>query len=147
MAEQSTQSIEIEAAPAAIMAVIADLPAYPEWAKAVRETEVLATDDEGRAAEVRFTLDSGPVKDVYTLAYDWADDGLSVSWHLVKGQMQKAQRGRYLLEPVGSERTRVTYTLSVELALPMIGLLRRKAEKMIMDTALRELKRRVEGRG
>ncbi|MEY7971873.1 SRPBCC family protein [Saccharomonospora xinjiangensis] len=147
MAEQSTQSIEIEAAPAAIMAVIADLPAYPEWAKAVRETEVLATDDEGRAAEVRFTLDSGPVKDVYTLAYDWADDGLSVSWHLVKGQMQKAQRGRYLLEPVGPERTRVTYTLSVELALPMIGLLRRKAEKMIMDTALRELKRRVEGRG
>ncbi len=146
MAEQSTQSIEIEAAPAAIMAVIADLPAYPEWAKAVRETEILATDDKGRAAEVRFTLDSGPVKDVYTLAYDWADDGLSVSWHLVKGQMQKAQEGRYLLEPIDANRTRVTYSLSVELALPMIGLLRRKAEKMIMDTALRELKRRVESR-
>ncbi|EIE99684.1 SRPBCC family protein [Saccharomonospora glauca] len=146
MAEQSTQSIEIEAAPAAIMAVIADLPAYPEWAKAVRETEILATDDKGRAAEVRFTLDSGPVKDVYTLAYDWADDGLSVSWHLVKGQMQKAQEGRYLLEPIDANRTRVTYSLSVELSLPMIGLLRRKAEKMIMDTALRELKRRVESR-
>ncbi|PXY33069.1 SRPBCC family protein [Prauserella endophytica] len=146
MAEQSTQSIEVDAAPAEIMAVIADLPAYPEWAKAVRETEVLATDDEGRAKQVRFTLDSGPVKDVYTLEYDWAADGLSVSWHLVKGQMQKAQNGRYLLEPHG-ERTKVTYTLSVELVLPMIGLLRRKAEKMIMDTALKELKRRVEGKG
>ncbi|ACU97483.1 SRPBCC family protein [Saccharomonospora viridis] len=146
MAEQSTQSIEIDAAPDDIMAVIADLPAYPEWAKAVRQTEILATDDSGRPAQVRFTLDSGPVKDVYTLAYDWADDGLSVSWRLVKGQMQKAQEGRYLLEPLGPNRTRVTYTLSVELALPMIGLLRRKAEKMIMDTALRELKRRVEGR-
>ncbi|WP_298177846.1 SRPBCC family protein [Saccharomonospora sp.] len=146
MAEQSTQSIEIESAPDDIMAVIADLPAYPEWAKAVRQTEILATDDAGRPAEVRFTLDSGPVKDVYTLAYDWAYNGLSVSWHLVKGQMQKAQQGRYLLEPLGPNRTKVTYTLSVELALPMIGLLRRKAEKMIMDTALRELKRRVEGR-
>ncbi|RBM16378.1 cyclase [Prauserella sp. PE36] len=146
MAEQSTQSIEVDAAPAEIMAVIADLPAYPEWAKAVRETEVLATDDEGRAKQVRFTLDSGPVKDVYTLEYDWAADGLSVSWHLVKGQMQKAQNGRYLLEPHG-ERTKVTYTLSVELVLPMIGLLRRKAEKMIMDTALKELKRRAEGKG
>ncbi|WP_019812489.1 SRPBCC family protein [Saccharomonospora saliphila] len=146
MAEQSTQSIEIDAAPGDIMAVIGDLPAYPEWAKGVRETEVLDTDDEGRAREVRFTLDSGPVKDVYTLAYDWADDGLSVSWHLVKGQMQKSQEGRYLLDPLGDGRTKVTYTLSVELSLPMIGLLRRKAEKMIMDTALKELKRRVEGR-
>ncbi|NIJ12787.1 ribosome-associated toxin RatA of RatAB toxin-antitoxin module [Saccharomonospora amisosensis] len=145
MAEQSTQSIEVNAPPAEIMAVIADLPAYPEWAKAVRETEILETDEAGRAEQVRFTLDSGPVKDVYVLAYDWADDGLSVSWRLVKGQMQKSQHGRYVLEPLGADRTKVTYTLSVELMLPMIGLLRRKAEKMIMDTALKELKRRVEG--
>lgn len=144
MAEQSTQSIDVDAAPEQIMAVIADLNAYPEWAKAVRETEVLAVDEAGRAEQVKFTLDSGPVKDVYTLEYDWADDGLSVSWHLVRGQMQKSQEGRYLLEPRG-DGTRVTYTLSVELALPMIGLLRRKAEKMIMDTALKELKRRAEG--
>lgn len=145
MAEQSTQSIEVDAAPEEIMAVIADLPAYPEWAKAVRSTETLAVDDAGRASRVRFTLDSGPVQDVYTLAYHWADDGLSVSWHLVKGQMQKVQRGRYLLEPLDNGSTRVTYTLAVELVLPMIGLLRRKAEKVIMDTALKELKRRVEG--
>lgn len=145
MAEQSTQSIEVDAPPAEIMAVIADLPAYPEWAKAVRDTEILETDEEGRAKQVRFTLDSGPVKDVYVLEYDWADDGLSVSWRLVKGQMQKSQQGRYLLEPLGPDRTKVTYTLAVELMLPMIGMLRRKAEKMIMDTALKELKRRVEG--
>lgn len=143
MAEQSTQSIEIAAAPERIMEVIADLPAYPEWAKAVRSTEVLATDESGRADKVRFTLDSGPVKDVYTLQYDWATDGLSVSWDLVEGQMQRAQHGSYRLDPSG-ETTTVTYTLSVELMLPMIGMLRRKAEKMIMDTALRELKRRVE---
>lgn len=125
------------------MAVIADLPAYPEWAQAVRETEVLDTDEQGRAKQVRFTLDAGPIKDVYTLEYAWADDGLSVDWHLVKGQMQRSQNGQYLLVPKG-DITEVTYTLSVELMLPMIGMLRRKAEKMIMDTALRELKRRVE---
>lgn len=145
MAEQSTQSIEVAAAPERIMAVIADLPAYPEWAKAVRSTEILATDEQGRAKRVKFTLDSGPMKDVYTLEYDWADDGLSVSWQLVQGQMQRSQEGQYLLDPKG-KTTEVTYTLSVELVLPMIGMLRRKAEKMIMDTALRELKRRVEDR-
>jgi ribosome-associated toxin RatA of RatAB toxin-antitoxin module len=144
MAEQSTQSIEVDASPEQVMAVIADFPAYPEWAKAVRETEVLAEDKSSRAKQVRLTLDAGPIKDVYTLEYSWEADGLAVSWHLVKGQMQKAQNGRYQLESTPDGGTKVTYTLSVELALPMIGLLRRKAEKMVMDTALKELKRRVE---
>jgi len=49
-----------------------------------------------------------------------------------------------VLAPAG-DATTVTYTLSVELNIPMIGMLRRKAEKIIIDTALKELKRRVEG--
>jgi uncharacterized membrane protein len=143
MADESTQSIVVDAPPEDVMAVIADFPAYPEWANAVKKTEVLATDDDGNAQQVRFTLDAGPFKDVYTLAYDWAADGLSVSWSLVKGQMQRSQQGSYQLSPNG-DRTTVTYTLSVQLVVPMIGLFRRKAEKVIMDTALKELKRRVE---
>lgn len=145
MAEQSTQSIEVDASPEQVMAVIADFASYPQWAKAVRETEVLAKDGKDHPKQVRLTLDAGPIKDVYTLEYDWDASGRAVSWHLVKGQMQKAQNGRYQLEAAPGGATLVTYTLSVELALPMIGLLRRKAEKMVMDTALKELKRRVEG--
>ena len=38
----------------------------------------------------------------------------------------------------------MTYSLAVELAIGMLGMFKRKAEKMIMDTALKELKRRVE---
>ncbi|MCP2165317.1 SRPBCC family protein [Goodfellowiella coeruleoviolacea] len=146
MADESTQSIVIDAPAAAIMAVIADFAAYPEWTNGVRQIEVLDTDERGRARQVRFTLDQGPVKDEYVLAYTWAEDGLSVHWSLVRGQMQKSQEGSYRLVPTGSG-TEVTYTLSVQLAIPMIGLFRRKAEKMIMDTALRELKRRVENAG
>jgi ribosome-associated toxin RatA of RatAB toxin-antitoxin module len=143
MAESTTQSITIDAPPESIMDVIADFPAYPEWAGAVKSTEVVETGPDGRAARVAFIVDAGMFKDSYTLAYDWAPDGLSVRWRLVKGQIQKAQEGAYVLEPVG-EATTVTYALSVELNIPMIGLLRRKAEKIIIDTALKELKRRVE---
>ena len=39
----------------------------------------------------------------------------------------------------------MTYTLAVDLRVPMLGMLRRKAEKVIIDTALNELKKRVEG--
>jgi hypothetical protein len=38
----------------------------------------------------------------------------------------------------------VTYQLAVELNMPMLGMFRRKAEKVIIDTALKELKKRVE---
>lgn len=125
------------------MAVIADFEAYPEWANQVKTVEVLAADEAGRGRRVRFTMDAGMISDSYTLDYDWAPDGLSVSWHLVKGQIQKAQEGSYTL--VGDDRaTTVTYALSVDLTIPMIGLLRRKAEKVIIDTALNGLKRRVE---
>jgi hypothetical protein len=143
MADESTQSIVIDAPPERIMAVIADFGAYPEWTNAVKQTEVLSKGTDGKAAQVRFTLDAGPIKDDYTLAYQWAGDGLRVSWTLVKGQMQRAQNGSYTLVAVG-DHTEVTYMLSVQLAIPLLGLLRRKAEKVVMDTALKELKRRVE---
>ncbi|MDQ3579497.1 MAG: SRPBCC family protein [Actinomycetota bacterium] len=143
MADESTQSIVVEAPAERIMAVIADFPAYPEWAKAFKRAEVLSRDADGRAEQVAFSLDAGPIQDSYTLGYTWAADGLTVDWNLVKGQMQRSQRGRYALTPDG-DRTTVTYTLSVQLVVPMIGLFRRKAEKVIMDTALKELKRHVE---
>jgi hypothetical protein len=144
MPDSSTQSITISAEPSAVMAVIADFPAYPEWADGVRSCEVVDRYDDGSARQVRFQLDAGVVKDDYVLEYAWAPDGTRVDWHLVKGQMQRSQRGTYDLRSAGGG-TEVVYTLSVDLAVPMLRVLKRKAEKMIMDTALRKLKARVEG--
>ncbi len=146
MADQTTESITIRADPDAVMAVIADFPAYPEWAEIVKSAEVLEPGEGNRPKRVRFTLDAGPIKDSYILDYDWAPDGRSVSWELVKGQIQRSQRGSYELAGADGATT-VTYKLSVDLSIPMIGMLRRKAEKIIIDTALKELRRRVEAGG
>jgi carbon monoxide dehydrogenase subunit G len=142
MADRSTQSIAVNAAPAAIMAVIADFPKYPEWVSAVKACEVVERYPDGRPHRVSFVLDAGVVKDDYVLEYEWfgAD---RVIWTLVRGQMQRSQVGEYRLEAAGSGTT-VTYTLAVELTIPMLGMFKRKAEKVIMDAALKELKRRVE---
>src|ERR1700712_1348354 len=103
MADESTQSITIAAAPATVLDVIRDFPAYPEWADSITSAKVLTNDDEGRPEQVRFTLDAGPIKDTYVLAYDWVDDG--VTWDLVSGQMQRGQRGRYRLPGPRKETT------------------------------------------
>ena len=96
-----------------------------------------------RAKQVKFSMDAGLLKDTYELVYTWAGDGMSVSWDLVSGQLQKSQHGSYVLKST-TGGTEVTYTLSVQLTVPMIGMLRRKAERVILDTALKELRKRVE---
>lgn len=127
------------------MDVIADFSAYPDWTGAVKQVEVTQPGTKGRAKQVKFVMDAGMIKDTYELAYDWAKDGESVTWELVSGTLQKAQHGSYVLKSAEQAGvTEVTYTLSVELTIPMIGILRRKAEKVILDTALKELRKRVE---
>ena len=145
MPDQSTQSITVAAAPEAVMAVIADFESYPSWAGSVKSAVVTVAGPTGRARQVAFKIDAGAIRDEYELAYTW-DGDRAVSWELVKGQMQKSQRGSYRLTPAGPG-TEVTYTLAVDLSIPMLGMLKRKAEKVIMDTALKELKKRVEAGG
>jgi ribosome-associated toxin RatA of RatAB toxin-antitoxin module len=143
MADQSTQSIVVDAPPADVMAVIADFASYPQWVAAAKTVEILETGPDGRAQQVHFVLDAGAVKDDYVLDYTW-DGDRSVSWTLVKGQMQKRQEGSYTLtEQDGA--TEVTYAITIDLSIPMLGMIKRKAEKVILDTALKELKKRVEG--
>ena len=142
MAEQTTSSIIVDATPAQVMAVIADFPAYPEWAQGMKQAEVVKEGADGRAEQVHFELEAAPIKDSYTLAYDWQGDS-AVKWNLVEGRMLKAMEGAYELRPSG-DGTEVTYRLAVEVSIPMIGMLRRKAEKVIIDTALKGLKKRVE---
>jgi len=146
MADQTTSSIVIDADPASIMAVIADFPAYPEWAQGVKLAEVVEETSDGHAGQVYFELDATPIKDQYTLAYEWHGDD-SVTWRLVKGKMLKAMDGAYELDDSGAGSTEVTYRLAVDISIPMIGMLKRKAEKVIIDTALKGLKKRVESLG
>jgi DNA-nicking Smr family endonuclease len=129
MADTSTQSILIGAPGPRVAGVICDFERYPEWVSAAKAVEVEEEYEDGYASRVRFVLDAGVIQDEYRLAYEYAEDVSRIEWHLVEpSKIQKAQTGSY----------------DVELNIGMLGMFRRKAEKMIMDTALRELKRRVE---
>src|SRR5215467_8471408 len=145
MAASTSSHIMIAAPQKAVMAVIADFATYPQWASAVRAAQVLGAETAGRASRVRFTLDAGVVKDTYVLGYDWDGDA-GVRWHLAEpGTVISAMDGGYLLADRGGA-TETTYELTVDLRIPMPGLLKRRAEKTIIDTALKGLKNRVESR-
>ena len=150
MADRTESSIVIAAAPGAILDVIADFDRYTDWAHEVKKTTLISEDGDGWADQVEFTLSAGAIKDTYVLEYDWdvAEDGTGVvSWHLVSGVVLKAMNGSYTLEDSTAGNgieTAVSYRLAVDVKIPMLGILKRKAEKVIIDTALKELKKRVE---
>jgi uncharacterized membrane protein len=145
MGDHTTGEIVIDAPAAAIMDVIADLEKYHEWSDGVKSIDVLTSFEDGRPETARWTVDAGPIKDVYDLVYTW-NGNHSVSWHLTQGQMLKVDDGTYTLDEEGGQ-TKVSYELHVELSIPMLGMMKRKAERSIVDTALKGLKARVESLG
>ena len=141
MADQASSSITIDAPPAEVMDVIADFAAYPQWAGFVKTAEVLSTGAGGRPDRARFIVDAGVLKTDYTLRYTYDGDE-RISWELESGSL-KENTGSYVLTPEG-DGTHVTYSLTIDTGMPMLGMFKRKAEKVVMDTALKELKKRVE---
>ncbi|HYO31798.1 MAG TPA: SRPBCC family protein [Nocardioidaceae bacterium] len=142
MADRTMSSIVIAADMGTVMGVIADFDRYPQWATGVTSAVVVSTRPDGRAREVDFVLEAAPIKDEYTLVYEWNDD-VEVTWTLARAKMLTSMEGAYRLRP-RQGATDVTYELSVSLSIPMIGMLKRKAERVVIDTALKGLKQRVE---
>lgn len=146
MSDTTEASVVVAAPAATVLDIIADFDAYPSWAQQVKSATVLTEDEGGWPVEVEFQLDAGVIKDTYVLAYEWdveeSGEGV-VSWSLVKSAVLKALDGSYTLTG-DRDQTEVTYRLNADLSMPVPSMLRRKAERMIIDTALKGLKQQAE---
>ena len=145
MVDQASQSVTIAAPPEQCFAVVKDFAAYPQWAKDVKETTVLARDSDGRATEVEFRTSALGRSTHYTLRYDYSAAPGAMSWHMVKGDIMRSIDGAYRFDPSTSVDggTDVTYLLTIELVVPLPGFVKRRAEVRILNS-VKELKARVE---
>ena len=142
MAEGTFSTLEIDAPPEELYDVAADVAAYPEWASGVKEVEVLSTDSEDRVDRARFVLE-GFVKEIeYVLKYTH-DRPHVLSWVAEESDDLDMLEGSYQFEPAEEGATEVVYTLSVEPNFIIPGFIKRQAEKQIVTTALRGLRKRV----
>jgi ribosome-associated toxin RatA of RatAB toxin-antitoxin module len=142
--DHANESMTIKADPATIMGVIADFPSYPQWAGPVKQIEVLEEGPDGRAKSVRFHVEVMGLSDLYVNEYSWSGDK-RVDWTMSQGRSMKSQVGRYELAPAGNGTTKVTYDLTVDIGIPVPGLIRRRIQSKVVDTALKDLKKRCEG--
>jgi hypothetical protein len=141
--DEAHEQIHVDAPPAACFARATAFAEYPEWAKDVKRATVQMCDGDGRATRVEYVAAALGRRLRYVLEYDFADAPGAFSWSLVEGDMLRALDGRYAFAPAGAG-TLVDYTLDVDLAVPMPGLVKRRASGMIVGTALRDLKQVVE---
>lgn len=146
MTDQATEHTTIAASPERCIAVAIDIERYPEWARDVKEATVIERDEAGRPVLVAFRAAAMGHSARYTLRYDHSTE-CRLSWVLEEGDVVRRLDGEYLFESVEGDpdATSVTYHLVVEMAAPLPGFIKRRAEGKIMVTALDELKRRCEG--
>lgn len=146
MAEQTSGTIDIKAAPEDVLDVITDFAAYPKWAKGVKRAKVDKKDSKGRPSEVTIEVGQMGFNSKQTLKYSYKANNGGLSWKSTKCEgVAKSVEGSYELSDKEGE-THVKYQMKMQLAMPVPGMVKRQAEKMITDSALKGLKKEVERR-
>lgn len=129
-------------------AVGVDVAAYPDWVEDLRSVEILTTDDDGRPDTVRFEAEALGRMTSYVLAYDLSDAPRVLAWSLVSGDLTREIEGCYRFEDAtdgaGQPATAVRYDLTIDLAVPLPGFVKRRAEDKIVRSALDRFKNRAE---
>ncbi|MDO5501723.1 MAG: SRPBCC family protein [Actinomycetia bacterium] len=140
----------IAAPPGAVLDAIADVERYPRWSSTISAVTVRSFEGDGWPDNVEFTLTGGPLKDTYTVDYDWdvADDGTGeVTFALVSSALLSALDGVLVLESrEAGAATEITHDLALDVNVPMLGLLKRRVEKWLATSMVDQLRTYVEAR-
>ncbi|MFM1837397.1 MAG: hypothetical protein RLZZ327_271 [Actinomycetota bacterium] len=140
--DQATETEHVAASPSRCFDVAVDFERYPEWARDVKEANILERDPVGRATKVEYRASALGRSTHYTLSYDYSQAPERISWSLVEGDIMRAIDGAYTFAAADGG-TDITYSLKIELIIPLPGFVKRRAEVRILHT-LKELKTRAE---
>jgi uncharacterized membrane protein len=139
----TVQRIEVAAPQQFVYETALDLETYPEWAGGVTSVTVIEEDEYGRPTVADFTIDAMIKEISYTLDYDHSHEN-GFSWAARPNDDLNLLEGSYTFTAIDEGSTEVVYALRVEPNFTVPGFLRRQAEKQIVGTALRGLKKRAE---
>lgn len=144
MEERVSERMVIRANPAHCYEVLTDFQRYPEWAADIKAVSIEERDPDGRPAQVTFRAAAFGRSTSYTLRYDYSGAPSRLSWEQVSGDVTRRLDGSYEISASDDGSADVTYTLVVDLKVPLPVFVKRRAEGRIAHTALKELKERVE---
>ncbi len=146
MADTASERTRIAAPAEQCLAIALDFERYPEWANDVKIAKVLERDADGRGRRVEYRAAALGRSVRYILEYDYTDLPNSFSWRLIEGDLMRSMDGRYRFEADGTS-TRVHYDLAIDVSVPLLGMLKRRAAALIVRNALKDLRQACEPAG
>ena len=123
------------------MEALADMDAVPSWSPVHKRVEVVDKHPDGRPHHVKVTIAVTGIHDTELLEYHWGPDWMV--WDAEKTAQQHGQHGEYNLSRVGDEKTRVRFSITVEVWAPLPVFWIKRARKKILHAALEGLRKRV----
>lgn len=138
----ASTSIEIDAPPETVMAVITDFANYPKFLAEMSEAVVLRRD--GKVWVVKFAV-SVVRRLEYTLRLEQTSD-TAMSWTYVEGAF-KANKGGWNLEPLdGGKRTKAGYTIELEIGMFVPGSVMKTILEKSLPSTMASFKKESERR-
>jgi len=109
---EGTAGAEIEAPIDAVYAIAADIEGSGRWQPEIKLAECVERDADGNQVLVRMETDAKVRRLGSTIRFDYTRPN-RIEWAQEEGDL-KSLVGRWELEDLGQERTRVTYSLDVD---------------------------------
>ncbi len=136
--EQRLVRRTVEATVQQCVDVAVDIASYPKWAEGVAEAAIIERGPDGFVRRAEFTAAAYGRSVSYELLYETEHLPHSISWTLIRGDIVRTISGSYGFAPSLDEpdHTEVIYQLEVELVIPLPGFVRRRAEDLLMSSAL-----------
>ena len=107
-------SAEIAAPLATCWDLLVDAGSYPSWYHTLDEVVVEETDDQGRPRTIRVRSDVGSLGSIrFSLELAYEDQARITASQTGRGEMVKDAATEWVLEPIETQRTRATYTVSI----------------------------------
>ncbi|CAG4914260.1 MULTISPECIES: SRPBCC family protein [Acidithrix] len=145
--DKTVETAIVAASPGDCYNIAIDFERYSEWAGDIKSVEVLERDELNRGKRVSFRAAAFGRSAAYTLIYSYGDSDLpTITWSQEKADLTSKLDGRYLFTPTKDGMTEVSYSLEVDLLVPIPGFVKRRAEAKIVHSALKDLKTRVEAK-
>lgn len=141
--EGTVQKIEIAAPQQLVYEIALDIELYPDWAGGVKSVNVIEEDEYERPLVAEFRVDAMIKEISYVLDYKYELEN-GFTWAARPNEDLVLLEGSYTFNVIDDANTEVVYALRVEPNFKVPGFLRRQAEKQIVGTALRGLKKRAE---
>lgn len=142
MAVTGNKDVVIEADPAAVLDVLADVEGLPSWSPVHKKVEVVDRTDDGKPHRVKMAVSILGINDDQVVEYTWSDT--RVTWDLLESSQQRSQHGEYTLTPTG-KGTHVEFSLTVDPKIPLPGFLIKKGTKTVLEAATEGLRQQVVG--